>query len=166
MGRTIGCRMALFGVLLLGACDLQQDLGRSRSQEPCPSGTTDCEGRCVELRSDPAHCGGCGLDCPTGKLCESGACVDRCSPQNSACGGACVTLYQDDRNCGRCGNTCTGAQHCDNAVCLSCAMGTVHCPVAGQPIWRCTNLATDSQNCGACGASCPQGSRCTGGSCS
>jgi hypothetical protein len=42
---------------------------------PCPAGRTLCNGACVDLRSDPNHCGACGSVCPSGARCELGACV-------------------------------------------------------------------------------------------
>ena len=40
----------------------------------CFDGLTDCGVACVDLQSDPLHCGGCGHACTTG-ICEEGGCV-------------------------------------------------------------------------------------------
>jgi hypothetical protein len=45
--------------------------GRCRAR--CNSGFKDCGGACVDTRSDPAHCNGCGKVC-TG-LCVLGECL-------------------------------------------------------------------------------------------
>ena len=39
---------------------------------PCD---TECNGDCVDLGSDPANCGGCGITCRPGVQCVYGACV-------------------------------------------------------------------------------------------
>lgn len=40
----------------------------------CDQGLTDCAGTCVDLDSDPTHCGGCYLACPEGETCQAGVC--------------------------------------------------------------------------------------------
>lgn len=40
---------------------------------PCASGTVRCSGRCVDIASDPANCGGCGVACST--RCAVGRCT-------------------------------------------------------------------------------------------
>ena len=40
----------------------------------CPPGTADCGGACVNLASDPTHCGGCAIACAAGTACHNGAC--------------------------------------------------------------------------------------------
>jgi hypothetical protein len=42
---------------------------------PCPpDGGTSCSGKCVDTKTDPANCGGCGVVCPVTAACE-GSCV-------------------------------------------------------------------------------------------
>jgi YVTN family beta-propeller protein len=48
----------------------------------CPAGARACADACVDTSVDPAHCGACGVACPTGEACRAGACTD-CA---SACG--------------------------------------------------------------------------------
>lgn len=62
--------------LLLAACSDHGDDKRSS----CSEGTR-CDDTCVDVTSDPYHCGGCGNACPEGTTCVSGAC------QASACNG-------------------------------------------------------------------------------
>ncbi|HVP67580.1 MAG TPA: hypothetical protein VMT17_09990 [Anaeromyxobacteraceae bacterium] len=45
----------------------------AREGEKCPSGQADCGSGCVSLATS-ANCGGCGVACPTGSTCSSGAC--------------------------------------------------------------------------------------------
>ena len=40
---------------------------------PCPSGLQDCFGVCVDVDTDPNHCGGCGSAC-AGGTCTAGVC--------------------------------------------------------------------------------------------
>ena len=74
---------ALASLLLCGCMDAQ----------PCPASLEVCNGTCIDLSSDPTHCGACGVACGAGKACLAGA----CSTSNSgACanrsGGAFVVL--------------------------------------------------------------------------
>ena len=39
----------------------------------CVLPTVMCGGLCADLRSDPYHCGGCGIACASG-VCEGGTC--------------------------------------------------------------------------------------------
>jgi hypothetical protein len=41
----------------------------------CPAGTSACHGACVDLASDPSHCGTCERTCDT-RLCTLGKCVE------------------------------------------------------------------------------------------
>lgn len=41
----------------------------------CADGLTDC-GDCVDVQSDDAHCGACGVACGAGEQCIAGACTD------------------------------------------------------------------------------------------
>ena len=45
----------------------------ARAQAECEGGLAACGGACVDLSSDPANCGACGVVCPEG-VCASGAC--------------------------------------------------------------------------------------------
>ena len=44
----------------------------------CTTGQTNCNGSCVDLVSDPAHCGTCGISCATNSFCENGVCINQC----------------------------------------------------------------------------------------
>ncbi|MFK7986309.1 MAG: hypothetical protein AB8I08_09785 [Sandaracinaceae bacterium] len=39
----------------------------------CGAGAESCDGACVDVRLDPAHCGGCGVACEDGLVCSDGA---------------------------------------------------------------------------------------------
>ena len=55
----------------------------------CPTGLTDCAGKCVNLQNNPQNCGQCGQPCREG-ICENGKCV--CAPGQITCSdGSCCS---------------------------------------------------------------------------
>jgi glucosylceramidase len=56
-----------------------------------------CGAQCFDLTSDPMNCGGCGLPCSTGQVCQAGAC--QCV-SGTLCNGACLAPGSGD-----CGGT-------------------------------------------------------------
>jgi hypothetical protein len=80
---TVLAALALLGHALCGCTGAQ----------PCPASLEVCNGTCVDLTSDPAHCGACRNACGTGKACLGGTCSITSS---GACanrsGGAFVVL--------------------------------------------------------------------------
>ena len=69
-------------VVLAAAC------GDGGDGQSCMTGTTDCDGRCVNLRSDPSNCGSCGNVC-TEPPNAAGACIEE------VCGYSCDPGYTD-----------------------------------------------------------------------
>lgn len=67
-------------------------LGCQESQ-PCPPPLEVCGGACVDLASDPGHCGACGVTCAAGRSCRGSTCADsigvNCANRS---GGAFVVL--------------------------------------------------------------------------
>lgn len=131
----------------------------------CQEGTERCGEGCADFTSDRRNCGGCGLACQAGQVCQNSECV--CSPGAVSCGGKCVVLSTDPNNCGACGNACPTGGVCElnadgGAVCkLNCEVaGNTNCSGA------CANLQSDSMNCGACGQACLDGRVCKQGRCS
>ena len=112
----------------------------------CPSGTTNCNGNCVDLKLDARNCGSCGRRCPGpvpstrrpgggSPSCDDGECKYTCFPGFADCdefisNGCEVDLRTDPRHCGTCGTDCPlGAnQPCVAGKCLSreCDGGTVN----------------------------------------
>jgi hypothetical protein len=138
---------------------------------PCSTGSvigTCCSSTCVDLTTDPSHCGRCTTACQGAETCKKGLCgVDVCTMPDSAChgpegvfilglccsspadGGAvlgCVNPYNDPTHCGSCAKACTGAA---SACCSSV----------------CTDTSTDSKNCGYCFNPCPGSMTCMGSLC-
>ncbi len=71
----------------------------------CPTGTTLCNGNCVDLQSDANNCGQCGNTCPSDQSCVSGTCSNFCPNQSTGC---CACFYTDPTTLHRI-YTCTGA---------------------------------------------------------
>ena len=99
----------------------------------CP--VFDCSGAvcvatpgCVDLRTDPFHCGGCNRECDDacckGECCfPSGgqACLPRgcgCADHRlTPCGATCVDLRTDRSNCGACDHACPEGTACADGRC-------------------------------------------------
>ncbi len=103
------------------ACDPGQTCIRNRNNVyecACPPGRTLCGDECIDILTDPRHCGSCSIDClnntPTvtgAAHCSFGSCKYGCAEGRGDCNGdskdGCETnLLSDPRNCGACGNTC------------------------------------------------------------
>jgi len=119
----------------------------------CPFGTSACDGRCVDLRTDMMNCGDCRTVCP-GQL-------------PLCCGGTCTSLYSAE-NCGGCGNSCSSDEPCADvggeAVCSAAGCeGNSRSTDCGTGI--CVDIDWDADHCGSCGHACPAHSMCMGGSC-
>ena len=135
---------------------------------PCPPGLTLCWGMCVDLRTDPNHCGECGYACPPGSACWDFMCWPgdpcdsiACPEPLACCWGECVDTMWDPYNCGGCGSYCPWGTD-DPGLNFEACME----PDAG---WDVYNLCcggecrpVNERNCGECRRRCPDGSRCTG----
>jgi peroxiredoxin len=124
----------------------------------CPPRTRLCRGRCVPF-TDPAHCGGCGRECPPATVCVNGECVGgdgtgtgpggappcECPPGQTCCDGACTDLNRSELHCGRCDRPCPEGRTCCDG--------------------ECRDLQADPDNCGQCGKRCPAGKVCAAGRC-
>ncbi|NTX34302.1 hypothetical protein HUA78_07620 [Myxococcus sp. CA033] len=124
----------------------------------CTAGLTVCEGTCVDLRGDTAHCGACGNTCSTGEVCQDSVCG--CRAGTESCDGACVDTATDVAHCGTCGTACATGQVCEAGACREgCSEGLLRCGGA------CVDARTDVLNCGACGVACPDVQSCHAGRC-
>ncbi|MCC6900020.1 MAG: hypothetical protein IT377_13660 [Polyangiaceae bacterium] len=122
----------------------------------CPPGQARCDGVCVDIHTNNAHCGACANACAAGMSCTNGSCA--CPAGTSNCGGSCVDTGSSDTNCGACGNVCPGGSSCQAGQC-SCSGGATLCSAS------CVDTASDNANCGACGAACGADRVCVGGAC-
>lgn len=104
----------------------------------CPSGTTPCNGSCIN---------------------ETISCNRTCSDGTILCNGTCVATSTDAQNCGACGNVCSLGTFCIKGNC-SCMAGLALCNKT------CTDTSIDPRNCGECGNVCPGFAICNQGTCS
>ncbi len=116
-----------------------------------------CGGNCVDVSSNPSHCGGCGIVCGGGSTCAGGVCSCP-TVRPLVCGTQCVDPATDIANCGACGRACpagaNGAAACVAGTCsFVCAAGYGDCDML--PANGCESLLrSDPANCGACGRPC------------
>lgn len=133
----------------------------------CGADMQRCDGRCVAI-TDAAHCGGCGLRCPSE---EGGRCLrvegdrgpavcDRpCAAGLTNCGpGSCTDPRTDPRHCGTCGHRCAEGESCESGLCVA-ACALTRCGAA------CVDLSAHVDHCGRCDARCGGDARCVGGRC-
>lgn len=101
------------------ACTADDDAGDAA--DGCPAGLACCveesAGRCVDLLSDPLHCGDCGQDCDSDEQCVDGAC--RCLAGLVYCDGECFSLADDPEHCGACDIRCDSGEDCVSGHCGS-----------------------------------------------
>jgi hypothetical protein len=135
-------------------------------QADCPSGLTLCGNVCVNLKTDPGHCGSCATACtgaPVGgtATCTNGSCKKACSSGLDLCDNACVNLDTDQNHCGSCSTACIpGSGGCKKGNCCaqwgtSCG-GTVSCcpgtscmpvPALGGDLRCCHGTDNETMTC-------------------
>ena len=86
-----------------------------RDTSVCRSGRTACGGDCVDLTSDPEHCGACNSPCGGGQSCANAQCT--CPAGETFCAGTCVDTASDPAHCGACGQACAGGESCQQGSC-------------------------------------------------
>ena len=141
----------------------------------CPSGSgeTYCYGTetCTNLLTDPANCGGCGLECSPDRFCCPaywGFCGDPsiqtqdcCGRYQRICNGVCVDMERDNDNCGECGRRCRDGASCVYGECQCSQGGLVNYCYESE---ICADWSSDPANCYGCGRSCDSGF-CLNGQC-
>ena len=126
----------------------------------CASGLTLCSGSCVNLATDPLHCGTCSTQCGTNQACLDSACVYKCPISEKMCNGECVDITSDDTNCGDCGIVCQSGKRCISRNCQPvCTSAQTLCSGS------CVDVNTDPNNCGTCGNACSPSQACSAGVC-
>ncbi len=99
----------------------------------------------------------CDAPCPSGQVCDNGACVSSCKTGELACSGQCVNPKTDSNHCGTCTTVCGTGLSCSNGQCV-CTAPTTSCPPAadagGDGGNVCVDTSKDMSNCGGCGNVC------------
>ncbi|MCA9533397.1 MAG: hypothetical protein KC593_06960 [Myxococcales bacterium] len=85
---------ALFSALLLLGC-------------VCAPGRVDCDDQCVDVETNPLHCGGCGVRCLSGEVCYQAQCRS-----GLPVGAPCI----DEDGCDD-GQFCNGRETCVEGAC-------------------------------------------------
>lgn len=124
----------------------------------CPQGTKACGNECVNLKTDPDHCGTCANDCAADAFCVDGTCTSDCP--GLQCGDLCVDPSTNNQHCGNCNNPCGFDQVCSGGVCASeCTFPLQNCGGS------CVDTDWDTQHCGGCFNPCNNGELCELGIC-
>ena len=158
------------------------DAGPTDAGASCAEGVTACAGACVDLQTDEAHCGACGVSCGdvpgAEERCEAGVCVLTCEAGRGDCDGdyasGCeVDLATTSAHCGECDNACdsgpASSPLCSSGRCaLTCEVGFEDCD--GDSGNGCeVDGRSDLDNCGGCDVRCaspPNATAlCSGGDC-
>ncbi len=136
------------------------ETGMAATDADCPGPLERCEGLCVDVLHDPAHCGGCGLGCAKELVCIEGTCAVACGLTATACGPVCSVLATDPEHCGACDHACAPGVACVGGACVpDCAAGEQVCGES------CVDTGKDEAHCGGCDAACPEGQPCVYGAC-
>ena len=149
----------------------------------CAEGYQDCDGDCVDVRSNAQHCGQCGNACEDDDFCVDGSCEAECPEELDECDGQCVDTDSDADHCGGCGEGCDevegGQAQCDGGECSYSCDSDDHDPCElsaasdgseGADTKRvCVDTDASIDHCGECNNECElvEGgeSECIGGSC-
>ena len=158
------CAVVVAALALLAACNSESSLPAVTT---CLSGA-DCGGVCVQLTTDGANCGACGVACATGEVCAAGHCAASCAAPFTACGSGvearCADLRNDPASCGSCGHACAAGQLCAAGDCVgTCAAPLAVCTDGASS--SCADLRNDPEHCGTCNIACGAGQSCTAGIC-
>jgi hypothetical protein len=136
----------------------------------CTAGCTGsmlCGASCVDTMSDPQHCNGCDMPCPTGEnaspQCQAGTCSLGCNAGFDDCDSSagCETpVAVDPAHCGDCSTVCPAVPNamptCAAGDCgYRCEPGFDDC--TGGPNGCETNITSDTSHCGGCGDRCMSG---------
>lgn len=142
-------------------------------------GLDSCDGYCVDLSTDPDHCGRCGNPCSSGQLCINRTCTypyptGDCGPlAPMVCGERCVDPMTDENNCGSCRYRCDPGEECCFGSCVDTETDFQHCGGCNRHceapmVCRsggCRDSMTDERWCGPAGTVCDYPQICCGGSC-
>ncbi len=77
-----------------------------------------CGNQCVDMTTDPRHCGGCGEACDPGWICGEARCHRACDPGEAECDDECVDIRSDREHCGGCFTQCEAREQCVDGDCM------------------------------------------------
>ena len=91
---------------------------------------------CVDVRTNPNHCGSGDIKCDIakGEVCSDGVCSTNCPTDLTNCNGSCVDIENNKDFCGSCGTKCpepsedlhVSRSYCSNGECqIQCSSGYV-----------------------------------------
>ena len=131
----------------------------------CQEGTTCCDGKtCIDLQSDPHHCGSCKEECSAREKCEAGKCVENniaCETEGQiACWGTCIDVMSDANNCGSCDYACDESIQCVEGKCQIVCENDLQ--ICGS---ECADFNTSPKHCGNCDTQCAGNQTCVDGVC-
>ncbi len=137
----------------------------------CASGLTNCTGVCVDLKTDPQNCGGCGAACasPPGggqPACVAFQCTAKCDPGQHACSGTC-TLNTSVATCGTscipCPSPTNGTATCNGTECGAACISGFH--ACGGSCASNTSVTSCGGSCTSCAAPAGGYATCDGTTC-
>lgn len=132
----------------------------------CRPGLVECDGRCVDLASDPENCGACGNACAFGQWCAEGMCLASPDADGGVADGS-VDGGTDDGGSRDGGGIVVDLPWPPNPhppvvnrpLGGGCDLGELYCGGA------CVRAGRDPEHCGACDNACGAGEVCAAGSC-
>jgi hypothetical protein len=147
-GALLGGSFALLGL----ACPQLLDDDFKTRQLDCEP-FSPCDLVCVDLDSDPSHCGACDSLIADDQICSSGTAVAKSAGCGALtlCSGGCVKLDSHPFFCGSCDNRCKPGSKCMMGRCMCAAPTGKDC---GD---ECRECCSD--------ADCPMEKQCSAGVC-
>ena len=82
------CVNAKCGVPCSSGCSASQVCSLGFCAGICDSGLTECGTDCIDVFSDPNHCGGCNIVCEASEICAFGSVVTSVRPASRSAPGA------------------------------------------------------------------------------
>jgi hypothetical protein len=132
-----------------GAADcLDPDCAPTLACSSCATeGRTLCGGECVDTASDPRHCGGCGIACSPGDVCQSSSCRPGGDCRETPCTGFTYCNLAD----GACMPGCASSGQCGSNE--SCDVATHQC-ACNAGFHRCSGMCVSNGSPLSCGSLC------------
>jgi hypothetical protein len=181
-----GCEADLGAPATCGGCSVRcegatplcvTDAGGARCVVACEAPTMRCGSSCVDVTSDPSHCGDCTnvcVDRPRATaLCRMSECALGCGDGYLDCDtsmeNGCETPITTNTDCGACRTPCApnhAAGTCATGVCLIASCGSGYDDCNESPLDGCETPLDTATDCGGCDRPCvASGPQATGALC-